>query len=334
MVRKLIRVVSVLLFFAGACILAYPWAREFYMNEHDSRIIDEFEKMRVSSQSEAQKDAAGDSESPDSTEEWTPVPVTGGSEDLYADMKSYNREIFENGQDGLSDAWNYEQPVFLLDEYGMDSEIIGYIESDAMGIRLPLYIGSSYEHLSMGACVLGQTSMPVGGENTNCVIAGHRGWQGSPMFRDIEALSEGDIIWVTNLWERLAYRVVRISVIMPDDIDAVKIVEGEDMLTLFTCHPYTGNTYRYVVYCTRTYDAVYGETAYEEPEAGDKELSDLLDKRQQEHPVFVSSADKISREKTLSAAGLAGAALLAAVLVIFLFLTFSKRKKRTGKGEK
>ena len=61
--------------------------------------------------------------------------------------------------------------------------------------------------------------------------------------------------------------------ITPDDIDAVKIVEGQDMLTLFTCHPYTKNYQRYVVYCTRTYDAVYGETEQEAPEESDQELS-------------------------------------------------------------
>lgn len=38
-----------------------------------------------------------------------------------------------------------------------------------------------------------QTSMPVGGENTNCVIAAHRGgYHGDAMFRDIEILQPGD----------------------------------------------------------------------------------------------------------------------------------------------
>ena len=81
--------------------------------------------------------------------------------------------------------------------------MIGYLESDAMDICLPLYVGASSEHLARALPYWGQTSMPIGGGNTNCVIAGHRGWRGTPMFRDIEALREGDVIWITNLWERL-----------------------------------------------------------------------------------------------------------------------------------
>ena len=151
------------------------------------------------------------------------------------------------------------------------------------------------------------------------------------MFRDIEALREGDVIWITNLWERLAYRVVRITVITPDDIDAVKIVEGQDMLTLFTCHPYTKNYQRYVVYCTRTYDAVYGETEQEAPEESDQELSGLLDGRQGEHPDFVSSGETIERERKLSYAGAAGAAVLLVILAVLLALTSDRKKKRRKK---
>lgn len=40
----------------------------------------------------------------------------------------------------------------------------------------------------------------------------------------------------------------------PTDIQAVKILEGEDMVTLITCHPYTQNKQRYVVYCRRIND--------------------------------------------------------------------------------
>ena len=34
---------------------------------------------------------------------------------------------------------------------------------------------------------MSQTSMPIGGENTNCVIAGHRGgYHGEQLFKNIE----------------------------------------------------------------------------------------------------------------------------------------------------
>jgi sortase A len=56
---------------------------------------------------------------------------------------------------------------------------------------------------------------------------------------------------ITNLWGSLKYKVVKTIVIDPTDIDAVKIIADADMLTLITCHPYTKNYQRYVVYCSR-----------------------------------------------------------------------------------
>ena len=35
----------------------------------------------------------------------------------------------------------------------------------------------------------------------------------------------------------MKYEVVDIQVISPDDVDAIKIQEGRDLVTLLTCHP-------------------------------------------------------------------------------------------------
>lgn len=337
MLKKIIKTAAVLIFLTGAAVLIYPWARELYGAWQDEQLVEEFEEMKNDGKEKAEQSPKGEQEEAgdglpegEAAERFTGF-VQGSFPQLRKDMEAYNRDIYQNGQAGLQDAWNYEQEVFSLEEYDLDSDVIGYLESDAMDICLPLYIGASAGHLAQGAAVLGQTSMPVGGESTNCVIAGHRGWKGIPMFRDIEALREGDVIWITNLWERLAYKVVRITVITPDDIGAVKIVEGEDMLTLLTCHPYTENYQRYVVYCTRTYDAVYGETEKEETDNADRELSSLLDERQKEHPDFISSGERIERERKLSWAGAAGAVLLLAVLTVLLAVTSGGKKKRRKK---
>ena len=325
MFRKIIKAAAILLFLAGACILIYPWVGRIYGNWLNERQIREFQNMR---------ETAGDPQSSDSSDEEEksdkyPYLEQGGFAELRQDMETYNRRIYENGQQGLRDAWDFEQEIFPLDEYDLDTEVIGYIESEAMDICLPLYIGTSSEHLAEGAAVLSQTSMPTGGENTNCVIAGHRGWRGIPMFQNIEALQEGDIIWITNLWERLAYRVVRTTVITPDDIGAVRIVNGQDMLTLITCHPYTKNYQRYVVYCVRTHDAVYHGTDREGTTAEDQELNRFLAGRQKEQPEFVSSEEQIEREKIISRAGLAGAVILIGILAAAAVMSSrEKRKKR------
>ena len=97
-----------------------------------------------------------------------------------------------------------------------------------------------------------QTSIPIGGENTNAVIAGHRGWNGYKYFQDIEQLQAGDLVYIRNIWEELTYRVTEIRIISPDDVAAILIQPGKDMVTLMTCHPpNTGGRYRYLVYCER-----------------------------------------------------------------------------------
>lgn len=127
----------------------------------------------------------------------------------------------------------------------------GSVEIPRMGVELPLYLGANEENMRLGAAHLSQTSLPIGGENTNCVIAAHRGYAMAAMFRDIEAMQEGDEVIVTNLWETLTYQVVETKVILPSDTEEVLIREGRDLVTLITCHPYGHNYQRYVVYCER-----------------------------------------------------------------------------------
>lgn len=171
--------------------------------------------------------------------------------ELYKEADRYNRLIYENRQTELKDAWSYEQSVFSLQSYGLPDEVFGVLRIPKMEMELPLYLGASGENMAKGAVVLGQTSLPIGGLHTNCVIAAHRGWSSSPMFRDIEDLRTGDLIYIDNLWETLVYSVDEISVILPDDVEAVHIQEGKDLVTLITCHPYGQNHHRYVVFCKR-----------------------------------------------------------------------------------
>lgn len=82
-------------------------------------------------------------------------------------------------------------------------------------------------------------------------IAGHRGYRGIPYFRYLDDLEEGDLVYLTNFWGTMTYTVMETAVIQPDDIDAILIQNGRDMLTLLTCHPYTVGTQRLLIYCER-----------------------------------------------------------------------------------
>ena len=173
--------------------------------------------------------------------------------ELLADLQAYNQRIYAEKQTGLVDLEACETPAADLTTYGIEDEIIGVLEIPAMELTMPVYLGASDAHLAAGAAVLGNTSAPIGGDSTNCVIAGHRGWKGADYFRHIDRLAVEDEVRITNLWETLTYTVADIQIIQPHEVEKIKIQQGRDLLTLLTCHPYaSGGRQRYVVYCERT----------------------------------------------------------------------------------
>lgn len=173
--------------------------------------------------------------------------------ELLAALQEYNRQLYKEKQCNLTDLEACETPAADLTAYGVEDEIIGVLEIPAMELTMPVYLGASDAHLAAGAAVLGNTSAPIGGDDTNCVIAGHRGWKGADYFRHIDRLAVGDEVRITNLWETLIYAVTDIEIIQPHEIEKIKILQDRDLLTLVTCHPYaSGGRQRYLVYCERT----------------------------------------------------------------------------------
>ena len=229
MKKRLITITMILVYLAGFLFLSYPEVNRFINYQSVMKSIKEFRIATTVNVEEKQTVLA----------------------DLKTQMEQYNAEIFENGQKNLSDPWAYEVSSFDLQEYGLESDMIAVISIPSMELELPVYLGASSKNMSRGAVHLSQTSLPIGGENTNSVIAAHRGYKGIPMFREIEKVKTGDKVFITNPWETLTYQVVDIEVIYPNEVEKVLIQENRDMLTLLTCYPYLHNTHRYVVYCER-----------------------------------------------------------------------------------
>ena len=172
--------------------------------------------------------------------------------ELLTALQEYNRQLYTEKQCNLTDLEACEAPAADLVAYDIEDEIIGVLEIPAMELTMPVYLGASDAHLAAGAAVLGNTSAPIGGDSTNSVIAGHRGWKGADYFRHIDCLQVGDTVKLTNLWETLVYTVADIQIIQPHEVDKIKIQPSRDLLTLVTCHPYaSGGKQRYVVYCER-----------------------------------------------------------------------------------
>lgn len=172
--------------------------------------------------------------------------------ELLQELQAYNERLYEEGQSSLQDPFDYETSSIDLTKYGFSQNVIGTLWIPRMEVELPIYLGASHENMALGAGLLGETSVPIGGKNTNVVIAAHRGWKGIPMFRDIQALQLGDKIQITTPWDTLIYRVCELKVILPGDSDEILIQEGRDLVTLLTCHPYTKNYQRYMVVAERS----------------------------------------------------------------------------------
>ena len=225
--RKTSFILAALLAVAGVCVMLWPVVTGNRLKSSAATAVQEFLAER------------------DSPEQQYP--------ELLAALQAYNQRIYNEKQFGLVDLEACEESAADLIAYGIEDEIIGVLEIPIMELIMPVYLGASDAHLAAGAAVLGNTSAPIGGDNTNCVIAGHRGWRGADYFRHIDRLQVGDTVQVTSLWETLTYTVADIQIIQPHEVDKIKIQQGRDLLTLLTCHPYaSGGRQRYVVYCERT----------------------------------------------------------------------------------
>ena len=224
--RKKSLLLAALLAVAGVCVMLWPMFTGHRLQSSAATAVQEFLADR------------------DEPEQQYP--------ELLAELQAYNQRIYTEKQSSLVDLEACETPAADLTAYGIEDEIIGVLEIPAMELTMPVYLGASDNHLAAGAAVLGNTSAPIGGNNTNCAIAGHRGWRGADYFRHIDKLAVGDTVKFTNLWETLTYTVADIQIIQPHQIERIKIQSNRDLLTLLTCHPYaSGGKQRYVVYCER-----------------------------------------------------------------------------------
>ena len=222
--RKMSLVLAALLAVAGFCVMLWPVFTGYRLQSNAATAVQKFLAEH------------------DEPEQQYPK--------LLATLQEYNRQIYTEKQCNFVDLEACETPAADLTAYGIDDEIIGVLEIPTMELTMPVYLGASDDHLAAGAAVLGNTSAPIGGNNTNCVIAGHRGWRGADYFRHIDKLAVGDTVKLTSLWETLTYTVADIQIIPPHEVEKIKIQQGRDLLTLLTCHPYaSGGKQRYVVYC-------------------------------------------------------------------------------------
>lgn len=213
--------------FVGVCGLLYPSVSQYWNSKTQTRAVENYQEILNSLKQE-------------------------DYDVFFQEADRYNVELSELKNPLL----NYRQ----LDGYNEilninGNGIMGYVSIPKLGVEIPIYHGISAEVLNVACGHLEGTSLPVGGENTHCVLSAHRGLPHAKLFTDLDKLEVGDTFTLTVLNRTLTYQVDQIKVVRPDEIDDVQLVAGKDLCTLLTCTPYGINSHRLLVRGTRIENA-------------------------------------------------------------------------------
>jgi len=129
--------------------------------------------------------------------------------------------------------------------------VMGMIEIPSIYVSLPIYHTTEDVVLQVGAGHFVGSSLPVGGKGTHAMLTGHRGLPSAKLFTDLDQLKLDDVFYIKILNEKLAYQVDQIEVVLPEEMDHLRVDSDQDYVTLVTCTPYGINSHRMLIRGTR-----------------------------------------------------------------------------------
>ncbi len=221
--RKIVLCFAVLMILTGAAIFSYPFVSNALANRNASVAVQEY-NASVDALEKEQIDA------------------------LKEAAKAYNEQleavIGKNAQGEGAVQDSYIDLIQLGDA-------LGYITIPKIDLNLPIYEGTGADVLTHGIGHLTETNYPLGGDSTHSALSGHRGLAEAELFTNLDKLELGDRFYLHILDEALAYQVDQILVVEPHQVEALEVVEGEDLCTLVTCTPIGINSHRLLVRGTR-----------------------------------------------------------------------------------
>ena len=153
-------------------------------------------------------------------------------EQLRNQADEYNKKLWaeSKGVREQSEPDQMEEYEGLLNAEKIQTGMMCVLEIPSIDLRLPVYHGTSEAVLKEGVGHLMDSSLPIGGENTHCVMTGHRGLASARLFTRLDELKEGDEFFLEVLGEKLAYKVEEINVILPEEVESLEIRPGEDLV--------------------------------------------------------------------------------------------------------
>ncbi len=284
-------VVAALLVLVGLCMLAYPFASDYLNRVEQAKVSNNLKQV---------------------VEEST-------GEDLSAWLQqaiNYNQSLF-SGASNVIDPFDAAASKSLGDEYLSCLNLagdgaMGTIAIPSIGVDLPIYHGTEGDEMNHGVGHLSSSTLPVGGESTHAVLAGHTGLPSAIIFDKLDKLHVGDYFVLEVLGEDLAYRITSTEVVLPSETSSLAIQEGKDLVTLVTCTPYGVNSHRLLVHAERC-------------EIPDEWLA-YKNSRNSSGGMAVIGSDELS----LTTLVLIGGAVAAVVLVVAGVVVGVKKRRRDG----
>lgn len=169
-------------------------------------------------------------------------------DDLIKAAQNYNETLLtESMPDAFSIRENIQdekyESLLNINRDGM----MGYIEIPSIEIQIPIYHYTTDEVLDKGVGHLFGSSLPVGGQNTHVVLSAHRGLPSQELFTNLNLLESGDQFYLDILNQKMAYEVIDIQTVLPEQTESLGIKQDEDLVTLITCTPYAVNSHRLLV---------------------------------------------------------------------------------------
>ena len=228
MKKDRVGILLVLMLFIGVCGLLYPAVSQYWNTKTQTRVVEDYQAVLDSLKQE----------------DYT---------SFFQEAEKYNAALAKL----ISPLLDNQKPEGydgILNVTG--NGIMGYLSIQKLGVELPVYHGISTEVLNIACGHLEGTSLPVGGKSTHSVLSAHRGLPQARLLTDLDKMELGDTFQITILDRTFTYQVDQIKVVLPNEIDDIQIIDGEDHCTLLTCTPYGINSHRLLVRGTRIENAV------------------------------------------------------------------------------
>lgn len=216
MKKHLPTIIVAIIFLCGLSLFLYPTVSNLYNQYLNNRLIGDYKDAFTSA---------------------TPEQFTEAKEDAVA----FNGNL--GNKDKLEELGLTYENVLNVAGNG----VMGYIEIPKISVSLIIYHSIDEDVLQKGIGHVPETHLPIGGNNTHSVLAGHTGLPSAKLLTNIDHLKIGDRFYIHVLNEVLEYKIDDISVVEPSEVSRLNVISGKDCVTLVTCTPYGVNSHRLLV---------------------------------------------------------------------------------------